>query len=474
MERYKTGAQKRSRLAYPPELRCILGATKHLHRILAFVFLATPCLAQTVCAPVGPNGSIVCSTPVPCGQGGYCPGHNPPPPPRPQPRPPLPTPANNAPDPALAEISQGDAFYTQGNWSAALWHYRQALALHPNDAHIQNLIATAAANLERDQAAARDRAANAHAMEEINGLLSSMDATIAQQRQNAAATASIDAIGAAFDGRVPRHHSATTPASDALPVLSPDARPILFLALHHPVPANSAPAMALLKAQPSLHQLDLEIARTQTALSRLIATNQVNSDQHTEWERESAEATNDAERIGLNLVFDLASAHVDHKIDENEERAGEALDELMQTDPLQPVPDDLRKKGEQLIAERHHLKTAAEILRNQKDLDNEVLDRNDHETSSLTLADLYEVVTKIKKVEDLAGPSNDLIDAAYTIYRQADSLDHLAQLDLADERTLQASAALRRTLKTLVAQRIAVKARSLPVHNPTTASPPTP
>ena len=79
---------------------------------------------------------------------------------------------------------------------------------------------------------------------------------------------------------------------------------------------------------------------------------------------------------------------------------------------------------------------------------------------------------KLRRSKTSPGPPTTSIDAAYTIYRQADSLDHLAQLDLADERTLQASAALRRTLKTLVAQRIAVKALVLlPVHNPTTASP---
>ncbi|HTX49630.1 MAG TPA: hypothetical protein VME40_09595 [Caulobacteraceae bacterium] len=421
----------------------------------ALALLVSSALAQSVPPTphaewICPNGRLGGDGPRPACGGGTGPRPAPHLYPRPN------NVANSAPDPAVAEVSQGDALFALGNWSAALWHYRRALALHPTDAHIQGLIATATANQDRDQAEARDRAANADAADKINALLGGMDASLARQRQDAAATASIDAIGNAMDGATRRNDALAGPA-EGLPILSPNARPVLFAALHHPIPGDSAPAEALIKAQPSLRELDLEIARTETALRRLVVNNEASSEQHREWERESAEATADAESIGLGLVIDLAGAHVDHLTEQNEEQASEALDELMQADPLQPVSDELRKKGEQLIAQRDRLQNEADSLRaigKEADLYGKIDDTENH---GFTREDLYEVITQMKKVEDLAGPYKDLLDAAYTVYRQADSLDHLAVADVTDERTLQASASLRRTLYSLVAQRQALR-----------------
>jgi hypothetical protein len=82
---------------------------------------------------------------------------------------------------------------------------------------------------------------------------------------------------------------------------------------------------------------------------------------------------------------------------------------------------------------------------------------------------VWDTVSQSKKVEELTGPWADILDSAYTIYRQADSLDHLAQLENNDDKVLAAQASLQRLVRQLVLKKQAAKARAAVHHTQPTA-----
>lgn len=69
----------------------------------------------------------------------------------------------------------------------------------------------------------------------------------------------------------------------------------------------------------------------------------------------------------------------------------------------------------------------------------------------------------VKPIEEAMGPSRDLVDACYTIFKQAVSLDHMAAVEQDQEQSLRATQALRRTLKRLVEQRRMLAKQAPPV-----------
>jgi len=61
------------------------------------------------------------------------------------------------------------------------------------------------------------------------------------------------------------------------------------------------------------------------------------------------------------------------------------------------------------------------LLGKENDLRMKIRDFDMEKGKKPTWENLWDIITAFKKVEEMAGPSKDLLDAAYTIYRQAAS-----------------------------------------------------
>jgi tetratricopeptide (TPR) repeat protein len=430
-------------------------------------------LTSVPCPPTPP------SAPVPCGPSTYpCPR-----PVRPQPRPnPVGRGGANVaaptPDPAIAETKTGDDFYYQGNWDAAIWHYRQALALHPNDPLLINRVTNALNN----KRAAIEAAAKARLMAErqqyeeeserlansfVGILENDFDASYQGNAQSAVLAQSLPKTGLDFSppsrpvlvpaAEMEGHLSFTSPSGESE---AKSEKPLMFPLFTHPLPPSTAAVKVLMTNQAQFAELDGQIERAKEALRRLIETNNAGNEERIEWEKESAEATTDAESLSVKLVLDLVGEQIDVMKKAKEKQAGKAMDKVLRAGDDAQKSEKALAKLEKLTEEQKRLETLKQTGRltgKLNDLEEKTASMSDPKSKEFTREDFWDVISQLKAVEEKAGPSKDLLDSAYTIYRQAASLDHLAQIEETNDKILIAQKRLQTLIRQLEAKKQASK-----------------
>ena len=370
----------------------------------------------------------------------------------PQPVAPVKTPEEVAADQAAAQAKQADddgmAAYNRGGLDAASVLFMKAAQLEPGNAlYHQHLVMVHVDQDSKGGAAA------------INAMSTELDST--------AAAGKIDSFAADFDGRGRR------PADDALPVvdnrqlvaLMRPARMVSFPVLPEPVPVDQPVGKTLTSHQKEIAAVDARLAETELALKRLMAQNNENQQQLDEWTESSEEASNDAARLGVSLVLDLMDADVDDLAKVNDESRDVALNAVINQGKDAATAEQTLNK---LVQVRKSLERAHEESRLAGKL----------ETLREKIEDLHEPMKDpyfsredildmempaVKPIEEAMGPSRDLVDACYTIFKQAVSLDHMAAVEQDQEQSLRATQALRRTLKRLVEQRRMLAKQAPPV-----------
>jgi tetratricopeptide (TPR) repeat protein len=286
-----------------------------------------------------------------------------------------------------------------------------------------------------------------------------------QSFEDARAAAVVNGMVTGFDGRGADMQG---DGEEGLPVVDPDktvplARPapeITVPALSRPVQADSTVGKVLTTHQRDLAEVGRKLAQAVAALQRLKGQNKESQQQLDEWRDSSEEASNDAERVGLALLLDLAGADVEDQQDLNKEQREEALNAVLSR--ISDADQRPQEAMKELYAERDSLERAEkdvdaagklETLREKiEDLHKPVTDPRFSEEDVLDM-----VLAVDKPLEDAIGPFRDLTDAAYTVYKQAVSLDHMAVIEKNQEQSLRAAEALRRTVKMLVARKRALE-----------------
>ncbi len=416
--------------------------------------------------------------------------------PGPRPGPRITRPVQAPPDPVAAELNQGDNFYNSGNYTAALWHYRQALAAHPGDQNILNRIANANQQIQNaehnrqlaEEAARRQREAEARLdyaektqqlANKFEGILSEdFNASFDGNRQSAVLAEALPNAGLDFSPPslpvVTPHTEAPESLSFTSPEPAPADKPVYFPALKSPVSPNSTPGRVLLANQTEVSQIDEQLRQAQESLRRLIETNKATDEQRHEWEKESEEATTDAEGLSIKLVLDLAGGFNDELKDAQKEEQQEVLQKILNRTPEEATnPNDhtlyamLVDRKEQLERRSEKLRLTGKLMDLSDKIENGDKPIDEKAQYAVWIANwqaVWDTVSQSKKVEDLTGPWADILDSAYTIYRQADSLDHLAQLENNDNKVLAAQASLQRLVRQLVLKKQAAKARAAVSH----------
>ena len=158
----------------------------------------------------------------------------------------------------------------------------------------------------------------------------------------------------------------------------------------------------------------------------------------------------------MSLVIDLIGAHADELAEMSGKERDEVFNQLLNRAEKDGPRSSFHTAYGMMLNRKEELERLHNELRlagKENDLRIKIRDFSVNNDTKPTWENLWDVVSQFKKVEDLAGPSKDLLDAAYTIYRQAASLDNLARIQSNQERTLQAAESLRRYIVKLEAQK---------------------
>jgi predicted amino acid-binding ACT domain protein len=252
---------------------------------------------------------------------------------------------------------------------------------------------------------------------------------------------------------VPLHEPVVVPVSAG-------ARKRLYPALKRPVLSGTPPAMVLAQSQTEIRDVDQKIRRAQFALRRLIESNTQSEEQRVEWVKVSEEATVEAQDLSLNLVLDLVDAHVDHLAKVRNEEGLDVLNHLMNRTPESGRKNSLHAAYGMLLGRKQELERIKSEIRfasKSQDLRQKISTFSLNRDTKYSWENLWDVVSQFKKVEEFSGPSKDLLDAAYTIYKQAASFENLSAIRANQEKTLQAAATLHKYIVRLEEQKRASK-----------------
>jgi tetratricopeptide (TPR) repeat protein len=335
---------------------------------------------------------------------------------------------------------EGNEAYHRADYAAAIDLYRLALDKTPDDATIRENLANARAAKKKrdDEEAFRARAAAASAR--LKGV------TPDDIELKGSGESSLDLKG---------------PAGSDAP---------LAIKSHNSGAAGSSVAGADVAAVVLIRQTDIaslqdEIKRTQEGLKQLEKSSTLDQDERREWEREAEESMGDARLLGLNLTLDFLGAHVGHQLES-------ANGELNSN--LQALASGVGS-GDGEASRRAGLHTAFAVLKNRRDelarIQGEVklaqnleeireqLNTIDGKGSESTPELIYGVLDKFDAA-DKVGPAKDLIDSAYTIYREAESFSLLATFNDNADKYLEASRKLSQRMTTLVNAQKALTAHS--------------
>jgi hypothetical protein len=196
----------------------------------------------------------------------------------------------------------------------------------------------------------------------------------------------------------------------------------LYPVLLRPVSPHSPPAKVLAQYQPKIKSVDDEIHEAQEALRRLIESNSKNQEFREEWVKESNEATVDAQDLSLSLLIDLIGAHVDHLAETNREERSVVLEHLLNRAEENGPQNSIHAAYGAVVNRKEELERIGSELRlagKENDLRVKIRDFDMEKGKKPTWENAWDLITALKKVEEMAGPTKDLLDAAYTIYRQA-------------------------------------------------------
>ncbi len=359
---------------------------------------------------------------------------------------------------ANAADQKGLEALNHGRWKEAANWFIEALGFAPDSPEIH-------AHLNRANTALADAGSAAEILalhQRIEDAIAAANLQALRQNLEDDATAQRLAVMAG-DFR-----SQTAPPYKPVAGRSEGGAQLLYPALVRPVSPNSPSAMVLARYQPKIKEVDEEIHHAQEALRHLIESNTQSEEERLEWTKESQEATIDAQDLGVKLVIDLIGAHVDHLTETSGKERADVLNHLLNRDD----PDNSIHAAYGMLVNRkdelERLHNEVRLASKENDLRIKFRDFSVNKNTKFTREDFWDVITQFKKVEELAGPSKDLLDAAYIIYRQAASLDNLAVIQGNQEKTLQAAAVLRRHIARLVAQKKAAKLQASRQANPST------
>jgi hypothetical protein len=235
-----------------------------------------------------------------------------------------------------------------------------------------------------------------------------------------------------------------------------------------PGPLRNIPAKVLENRQPDVAEVDRKIKQAQEALYRLIHSNQQSDDQRMEWTADSLDASEDAEKLSLNLVLDLIGAHVDYLADVNKEERAEVLDQLLSRSEAQSQGKSLHNIYGMMVDRKEELErihSEVDLIGKENDLRGKLDDLEEANDSEFTREDMFDIVMNIKDAVgvlahkefpaavNLAGPAKDLLDSAYVIWKQAASMSRLSQIQGVQEQNLKAAASLRQYILKLEKQK---------------------
>jgi hypothetical protein len=335
---------------------------------------------------------------------------------------------------------EGNQAYRRADYATAIDLYLQALDKTPDDATIKkNLTNARAAKKKRDDEEAFRARANA-ASASLKGV-SPDDIELKSSGES-----SLDLKGSAGSGAplaIKGHNSGS---------VGPSA-----------VAADVA-AIVLIR-QPDMASLQDEIKRTQEDLKQLKKSSTLDASERNEWEKEAEESMGDARLLGFNLSLDFLGAHIGHQLES-------ANGELNSN--LQALSSGVGA-GDGDSSRRAGLHTAFAILKNRRDelqrIQGEIklaqnleeireqLNTIDGKGSESTPELIYHLLDKFDSA-DKVGPAKDLIDSAYTIYREATSFSLLSTFNDNADRYLEASTKLSQRMVTLVNAQKALAASS--------------
>jgi hypothetical protein len=226
-------------------------------------------------------------------------------------------------------------------------------------------------------------------------------------------------------------------------------------ASRQPISAKRLPAGVLEKRRPDVKEIVEKIAQAQTALKRLIHSNQVDEEGRREWTAASLEATEGAEKLSLNLTIDLIGTHVDYLAETIKEDRMTVLNRLMNRADSKGGAS-LHNHYGMLVDPKEALERIENEVRlasKENDLRNKIQELKKGDHSEFTREDLWDVISQIKKVEELAGPSKDLLDSAYVFYEQKESWQRLSETQANQEKVLAAANNLRKYVLKLEKQK---------------------
>jgi hypothetical protein len=333
----------------------------------------------------------------------------------------------------------------RGEWKTAADWFMAALQFAPESAEIR-------AHLDRANTALADAGTAAEILalhQRVENALAAADLQAMQQKLEDEEAAR--RLNAMYDNLQHSGDAARKPVLVSIDVNTP-----LFPVLLRRVPLNSPPAKVLQQYQPKIKDVDEEIHRAQEALRRLIESNSQSEDERLEWTKESEEATIDAQDLGVSLVIDLLGAHADHLAEVNGEERNEVLNHLLNRSQDNGRQNSIHAAFGMLMNRKDELDRLQSEIRlagKENDLRVKISEFSVNKDTQFTTETFWDVITQFKKVEDLVGPSKDLLDSVYTIYRQAASFERLITIQSNQEKTLQASAALHRYIVRLEAQK---------------------
>ena len=354
---------------------------------------------------------------------------------------------------AEAANQQGLEAAGRGDWLEAVNQFIEALRFAPVNPEIK-------AHLERAQNALADSSTAA----QIHALNQRIEDAIAAANFEAVKDGVEDDLIAqrlALMSESFRGQTISVPSQEPVVVpVSAGARKRLYPALKRPVLPGTPPALVLAQSQPEIRDVDQKIRRAQLALRRLIESNTQSEEQRVEWVKVSEEATVEAQDLSLNLVLDLVDAHVDHLAKVRNEEGLDVLNHLLNRSPEGGRKSSLHAAFGMLLGRKQELERIKSEIRfasKSNDLRQKISTFDLNRDTKYSRENLWDVVSQFKKVEEFSGPSKDLLDAAYTIYKQAASFENLSAIRANQEKTLQAAATLHKYIVRLEEQKRASK-----------------
>lgn len=339
----------------------------------------------------------------------------------------------------------------RGNWEEAINFFLTALSFAPDNQTIRTHLFQARTALSdtrsaQEMAAVRQRIEGALAAADIQALRQNVEVEFAVQQ--------VKTLNESFADQNTKTEKIGSNNTPRIAINRHEAGPKrLYPFSRQPISAHSPAGEVLESNQAKIKALDLQILNAQKALRDLIKLNLRSEEERLEWTKQSEEATIAAEDLSINLVLDLVDAHLDHQIKANNKERSELLTKIFsRTESREVGVHTIYGMFLNQLDRLNYRKDIVYRVKRQNDLKSKIRNFSMEDKNS-PWEKFYDLVTENEKIDELAGPYKDLVDAAYTIYKQAASLEVLAITLNNQEKTYQASERLRLHILKLIAQK---------------------